>query len=45
MNSYCTRVSPQIANRLVEAAKTVLGSFLHDIAIYTDVQKGNEAGK
>ncbi|CCJ31041.1 unnamed protein product [Pneumocystis jirovecii] len=40
-----TRVSPAMANRLVESARSVLNRFIPDIYIYTDVRRGNECGK
>ncbi|CAK9780637.1 18S rRNA biogenesis protein [Cutaneotrichosporon oleaginosum] len=43
--AYSTRVSPQFANRMVEAARGVLNRFIPDIYLYTDVYKGEEAGK
>ncbi|KAL0074560.1 RNA 3'-terminal phosphate cyclase [Phycomyces blakesleeanus] len=43
--AYCTRVSPQTANRLVESARSVLNRYIPDIYIYTDVYKGAESGK
>ena len=43
--AYATRVSPQTANRMVEAARGVLNTFIPDIFIYTDHYKGNESGK
>ncbi|KAJ2725188.1 hypothetical protein GGI07_001450 [Coemansia sp. Benny D115] len=42
--SYATRVSPQVANRMVEAARGELNRFIPDIYIYTDVYKGAESG-
>ena len=39
------RVSPQIANRLVEASRSHLNPFLNDIYIHTDVLKGAESGR
>lgn len=42
--SSTTRVSPQIANRLVESARSVLNQFIPDIYISTDVFKGPESG-
>jgi len=39
-----TRVSPQLANRMVEKARSLLNTFLPDIYIYTDVAKGEDAG-
>ncbi|XP_053558527.1 RNA 3'-terminal phosphate cyclase-like protein [Bombina bombina] len=43
--AYSVRVSPQIANRIVESARSVLNSFLPDIYIYTDHLKGANSGK
>ncbi|KAG5519716.1 hypothetical protein PMAC_001873 [Pneumocystis sp. 'macacae'] len=40
-----TRVSPAMANRLVESARSILNRFIPDIYIYTDVRRGNECGK
>lgn len=40
-----TRISPQISNRLIEACRSVLNSFIPDVYIYSDVYKGDEAGK
>ncbi|EMR11561.1 18S rRNA biogenesis protein RCL1 [Pneumocystis murina B123] len=40
-----TCVSPSIANRLVESARSILNRFIPDIFIYTDVRKGEECGK
>jgi RNA 3'-terminal phosphate cyclase-like protein len=42
---YSTRVSPQFANRMVEAARSVLNRYIPDIYLYTDVYKGEESGK
>ncbi|KAJ2776120.1 hypothetical protein H4R18_005838 [Coemansia javaensis] len=42
--SYATRVSPQTANRMVEAARGELNRFIPDIYIYTDVYRGAESG-
>lgn len=39
------RVSPAIANRIVESAKGVLLTFLPDIYIHTDHCKGASSGK
>lgn len=39
-----TRVSPQISNRMIEAARGVLNPFIPDVFIYSDVYKGDEAG-
>lgn len=43
--AYAVRVSPAMANRLVEAAKGILLKFLPDIYIHTDSLKGKHAGK
>jgi len=43
--SYSTRVSPQFANRMVEAARSILNRYVPDIYLYTDVYKGEESGK
>lgn len=40
-----TRVSPQFANRMVEAARGLLNRFVPDIHIYTDVYRGEDAGR
>ena len=42
---YSTRVSPQFANRMVEAARSILNRFIPDIYLYTDVYKGDDSGK
>ncbi|KAJ1759899.1 hypothetical protein LPJ77_001058 [Coemansia sp. RSA 2523] len=42
--AYATRVSPQSANRMVEAARGELNRYIPDIYIYTDVYKGAESG-
>lgn len=43
ITSTC-RVSPQVSNRLVEAAKSKLLQYIPDIYIYSDVSKGAESG-
>lgn len=43
--SYCLRVSPAMANRMVDSARAVLNNYLPDVYIYTDTVKGAEAGK
>ncbi|KAH6596470.1 hypothetical protein BASA50_005174 [Batrachochytrium salamandrivorans] len=43
--AYATRMSPQMANRVVEAARGVLVRYIPDVYIYTDVYKGQESGK
>jgi RNA 3'-terminal phosphate cyclase-like protein len=39
-----TRVSPQTANRVVDAARNILGEYLPDVYIYTDHYKGPDSG-
>ena len=41
---YAMRVSPSLANRLIETAKGLLLKFLPDVYIYVDHQKGQNAG-
>ncbi|NP_001079592.1 RNA terminal phosphate cyclase-like 1 L homeolog [Xenopus laevis] len=43
--AYSVRVSPQIGNRIVDAARGVLNRFLPDIYIHTDHLKGANSGK
>ncbi|XP_068608661.1 RNA 3'-terminal phosphate cyclase-like protein isoform X2 [Brachionichthys hirsutus] len=43
--AYSVRVSPQMANRVVESARGVLNNFLPDIYIYTDHMKGANSGR
>ena len=38
------RVSPSLANRLIDTAKGLLLKFLPDVYIYVDHQKGANAG-
>lgn len=42
--AYTTRVSPQFAARMVDAARGVLNDFLPDVWIYTDHCKGEASG-
>ncbi|EMP30474.1 RNA 3'-terminal phosphate cyclase-like protein [Chelonia mydas] len=42
---YSVRVSPQIANRIVDSARSILNKFIPDIYIYTDHMKGTSSGK
>jgi len=42
--AYTTRVSPQFAARMVDAARGVLNDFLPDVWIYTDHSKGATCG-
>ncbi|XP_048186003.1 RNA 3'-terminal phosphate cyclase-like protein isoform X2 [Perognathus longimembris pacificus] len=43
--AYSVRVSPQMANRIVESARSILNKFIPDIYIYTDHMKGLNSGK
>uniref|UniRef100_A0A8C7WYI1 RNA 3'-terminal phosphate cyclase-like protein n=1 Tax=Oryzias sinensis TaxID=183150 RepID=A0A8C7WYI1_9TELE len=43
--AYSVRVSPQMANRIVESTRAVLNQFIPDIYIYTDHMKGANSGK
>ncbi|KAI4816879.1 hypothetical protein KUCAC02_009179 [Chaenocephalus aceratus] len=43
--AYSVRVSPQMANRLVDTARGVLNKFIPDIYIYTDHNEGANSGK
>ncbi|KAK5639907.1 hypothetical protein RI129_010718 [Pyrocoelia pectoralis] len=43
--AYALRVSPSIANRMVDSAKGVLLKFLPDVFITTDQRKGIQSGK
>ncbi|GAA5919700.1 hypothetical protein JCM5296_005644, partial [Sporobolomyces johnsonii] len=42
---HSVRVSPQLSNRLVAAARSVLNRYIPDIYIYTDVYRGEDSGK
>ena len=43
--AWATRVSPAVANRMIEAAKGVLLKFIPDIYIYADHFTGAKSGK
>ncbi|KAJ3297440.1 rRNA-processing endoribonuclease [Borealophlyctis nickersoniae] len=43
--AYATRVSPQMANRVVDSARGLLTRYIPDVYIYTDVYKGAESGR
>lgn len=38
-------MSPQLSNRLVAAARSILNRYIPDIYIYTDVYRGADSGK
>lgn len=42
--AYCTRTSPQTANRAVEGARGVLNRFARDVYVFTDFRRGPESG-
>jgi RNA 3'-terminal phosphate cyclase-like protein len=42
--AYCTRTSPQMANRVQEASRSILTRYIPDVYIYTDVFKGQDSG-
>ncbi|CAM4547573.1 unnamed protein product [Leuciscus chuanchicus] len=42
--AFSVRVSPQMANRIVDSARSVLNTFIPDIYIYTDHMKGQSSG-
>lgn len=43
--AFSARVSPQMANRIVDSARSILNKFIPDIYIYTDHMKGPNSGK
>lgn len=43
--AYCTRVSPQTANRLIDSSRALLNRFIPDVYIFSDHYKGAESGK
>ncbi|GAA5846524.1 hypothetical protein JCM5353_008481 [Sporobolomyces roseus] len=43
--AHSVRVSPQLSNRLVAAARSVLNRYIPDVYIYTDVYRGEDSGK
>ena len=42
--AYATKVSPQMANRMVDGSRGVLNHYLPDVWVYTDVHKGKTSG-
>jgi len=42
--AYGSKVSPQLANRMVEATRGVLNNYLPDVWVYTDLYKGKASG-
>lgn len=43
--AFASNVSPQIPNRVIESARSILNAYIPDIYIYADHLKGNAAGK
>ncbi|KYO20841.1 RNA 3'-terminal phosphate cyclase-like protein [Alligator mississippiensis] len=43
--AFSVRVSPQMVNRIVDSARSILNKFIPDIYIYTDHMKGTSSGK
>lgn len=43
--AYATRMSPQMANRMVESSRSILTRYIPDVYLYTDVYKGAESGQ
>lgn len=41
----CTRVSPQIANCLIDSARSILGRYIPDLYLFADVYRGEDSGK
>ena len=39
------RVSPQMANRMIDAARSVLNRYIPDLYLFSDVYRGEESGK
>lgn len=42
--AYCTRVSPQMSNRMIDVARGLWNQFLPDVYIYSDHYRGTESG-
>lgn len=43
--AYSTRVSPQMANRMVDSVRGVLNRLIPDVYVFTDHYSGQESGK
>lgn len=39
------RVSPQMSNRMIDAARSVLNRYIPDLYLFSDVYRGDESGK
>ncbi|KAF0715883.1 hypothetical protein AaE_011237, partial [Aphanomyces astaci] len=42
--AYCTRVSPQTANRIVDTSRGLFNKLLPDVYIYSDHYRGTDSG-
>jgi hypothetical protein len=42
--AYCIKVSPQMSNRIVDAARGIFNKLIPDVYIFTDLYKGKSAG-
>ncbi|OQS00483.1 RNA 3'-terminal phosphate cyclase [Thraustotheca clavata] len=42
--AYCTRVSPQTANRIVDTSRGIFNKLIPDVYIYSDHYRGAESG-
>ena len=43
--SHVVRASPQISNRMIDSARSILNRYIPDVYLYSDVYKGEESGK
>ena len=43
--AFSSKVSPQMVNRVVEAARGILNSFIPDVFVHTDHRRGAESGE
>ena len=43
--AFSSKVSPQMVNRVVEAARGILNSFIPDVFVHTDHRRGPESGE
>lgn len=43
--SFSTRVSPQIENRIIYAARGIFNRFIPDVHIFTDHRSGSAGGR
>lgn len=43
--AYSTRVSPQMANRMIDSVRGIFNKLLPDVYIFSDHYTGHESGK